>query len=114
MHPALPPVNRNIDRKPAIQPENIRILKDGNEAVLTWDPVIADGGDAIAYYVVYGFKGKKAGDLDNPANILTLTSSTLVSLEQFPISKGYHTFVVTSINRYKEESQPRYAVTRKL
>lgn len=113
IYPALPPVNRNINRKPAIQPENIRILKDGNEAVLTWDKVVANGGDEVAYYIVYGFKGKKAGDINNPANIITLTKSNLVSLNHFKLSKGYNSFVVTALNRYKEESQPRYAVTRK-
>ncbi|OJX83829.1 MAG: hypothetical protein BGP01_10495 [Paludibacter sp. 47-17] len=111
---ALQPFNRNLGRNKAIQPENIRLLKDNKEVVLTWDSVVAEGGDAIAYYVVYCFKGKKPGNLENPENILTLTTENMVRLNQLKKLKGYYTFVVTAVNRYKEESLPNYAVTRKL
>lgn len=114
LHPAIPPVNRNLARTTAVQPDNIRILKDGKEALLTWDPIVAEGGDAVAYYVVYYFKGKKAGNMEDPANILTLTTEPMVLLNELKKLKGRYTFVVTSVNRYKEESKPYYAVTRRL
>lgn len=111
---ALPPVNRNLLRVGTIQPEHVRLLKDDKEVILTWDSVEAEGGEAISYYVVYCFRGKKPGDLNNPANILTITPENVVQVHQLRKLKGHYTFVVTAVNRYKEESIPQYAVTRKL
>ena len=111
---ALPPVNRNLQRTSPHQPEHVRLIKDDKEVVLTWDSVEAEGGNAIAYYVVYCFKGKKTGNLEDPRNILTLTTGNLVLVNQLKQLKGHYTFVVTAVNRYKEESKPHYAVTRKL
>lgn len=112
-YPAIPPVNRNLTRTPAIQPENIRILKEGNEALLRWNAVEAEAGNAAAYYVVYCFKGKKAGNMNDASNIFTITNNTLLKINETKVLKGYYTFVVTSVNRFKEESIPHYAVTRK-
>jgi uncharacterized lipoprotein YddW (UPF0748 family) len=114
LHPAIPPVNRNLERRTAIQPEHVRILKDDKEVMLTWDPVEAEGGDAIAYYVVYCFKGRKPGSLENAANILTITPGNVINLNKIRQFRGNYTFVVTAVNRYKEESIPQYAVTRRL
>lgn len=112
--PAIQPVNRNLNRIPAIQPENIRIIKDRDEVILTWEPVQAVGGDAISCYVVYYFKGKKPGNMENPENILTITTDNQVLINEMKRLKGHYTFIVTAINRYKEESRPHYAVTRRL
>lgn len=111
---ALPPVNRNLQRSQAIQPEHVRIIKDDKEVIVTWDSVEAEGKDKIAYYVVYCFKGKKTGNLEDPRNIITLTTDNMVLLNKYKKFKGHYTFVVTAVNRFKEESVPHYAVTRKL
>ncbi|MDO9633874.1 MAG: family 10 glycosylhydrolase [Paludibacter sp.] len=112
---ALCPENKNVMGMLAVQPENIRILKDHKDAILMWDEVCEEAGSSIAYYIVYAFKGKRVGDLSDPANILTLTTNNFVDLMEIkPDLKGYHTFVVTSLNRYKKESIPAYGVTRKL
>ncbi|NDV47636.1 hypothetical protein D0T49_11315 [Paludibacter sp. 221] len=115
-YPALCPVNRNIQGKPAMQPQNINILKDGDNTFIVWDKIDEKGGDEVMCYMVYAFKGKHIGDLDNPANILLQTKNNYLNLKDvsgWDLS-GNYTFVVTSVNRYKHESVPTHAVTRKL
>lgn len=115
-YPAICPTNRNIIGTFATQPENVRIIKDDETAFLFWDKINKQGGERIAYYVVYAFKGKQAGDLNNPENILARTQDNFLELKDANGKKldGHYTFVVTAINRYKYESIPTYAVTRKL
>lgn len=114
-YPALTPVNKNIKGEDSAQPQNVRIVKDGTEAYLLWDRVEEEGGCRVNYYVVYAFKGKKAGDFENPANIVARTSDNCLDLRE--LDKKFHgsyTFVVTAVNKYKHESKPQYSVTRKL
>lgn len=114
-YPALTPANRNIKVEASAQPQNIRVVKDGSAAYLIWDDVNGEGGCQTAYYVVYAFKGKKVGDLNDPQNILLKTTDHFVDLRQLEKKlKGNHTFVVTAVNKYKQESTPQYGVTRRL
>ena len=114
-YPAICPINRNIKGDTSAQPQNIQIVKDGQEAYLIWDEVNEEGGCQIAYYVVYAFKGKKVGDLNDPANILVRTTENCIDLREMETKiKGHYTFVVTAINRYKYESTPTMGVTRKM
>lgn len=114
-YPALTPINRNIKGEESAQPQNIRVVKDGSDAYLLWDRVEEEGGCGVRYYVVYAFKGKKAGDINNPANIVARTTDNCLDLRE--LDKKFHgtySFVVTAVNRYKHESIPTYCVTRKL
>jgi len=114
-YPAICPVNRNIEGEASAQPQNIRILKDGSEAYLIWDEVNEEGGCQTAYYVVYAFKGKKVGDLNDPANIMLRTTENCIDLrEQERKFRGNYTYVVTAVNRFKHESTPTFGVTRRL
>jgi uncharacterized lipoprotein YddW (UPF0748 family) len=114
-YPALTPVNRNIKGEESAQPQNIRVVKDGTDAYLLWDKVDEEGGCGVRYYVVYAFKGKKVGDINNPATIVARTTDNCLDLRE--LDKKFHgtySFVVTAVNRYKHESVPTYCVTRKL
>jgi len=112
---AICPINRNIQGEASAQPQNIRILKDGKDSFLIWDEVNEEGGCQIAYYIVYAFKGKKVGDLNDPANILVRTTENCVDLRELNQKfRGKFTFVVTAINRFKHESTPTFGVTRRL
>lgn len=110
---AICPENLNLQGVGAIQPQNLRIIKDMQNSVLIWDKINEDGGSAPSYYIVYSFKGRKVGDLVNPANILTLTTSTSLNLSELKLN-GFYTFVVTSVNRYRKESKPVYGITKKI
>lgn len=114
-YPAICPVNRNIQGEPSAQPQNIRVVKDGSEAYILWDEVDEEGGCQVAYYVVYAFKGKKVGDLNDPANIVLRTTENCVDLRELDKKfKGNYTFVVTAINRFKHESVPTQGVIRRM
>jgi len=65
--------------------------------------------------VVYGFKGKKIGDMNDPENIVAITTENCIDLNAYEKKfKGRCSFVVTAVNRYKYESVPTEGVTRKL
>lgn len=114
-YPAICPINRNIQGESSAQPQNIRIVKDGDDAYLIWDKVEEEGGCQTAYYIVYGFKGKKVGDLNDPANIIARTTENCIDLREINRNfKSHYSFVVTAINRYKHESIPTYGVTRRM
>jgi uncharacterized lipoprotein YddW (UPF0748 family) len=114
-YPAICPVNRNIQGEASAQPQNIRVIKDGSEAYLIWDDVNEEGGCQIAYYVVYAFKGKKVGDMNDPANIIARTTENCLDLREMEHKfKGNYTYVVTAINRYKRESIPAFGVSRRM
>jgi len=69
----------------------------------------------VAYYVVYAFKGKKVGDMNDPANIVLRTTENCVDLREIDRKfKGHCAFVVTAVNRYKHESVPTEGATRRL
>jgi uncharacterized lipoprotein YddW (UPF0748 family) len=113
-YPAIVPVNKNIQVEASTPPQNLHLYKDHKEAVLIWDEVKEDFGCKIAYYVVYMFKGKEVGDLNDATNILTVTPNNFFDFAtlQEPL-KGNYTFVVTSVNRYKYESPTSFSVTRR-
>ena len=114
-YPALCPINRNIVGEASAQPQNLRIIKDGEAAFLVWDEIKEEGGCEVAYYVVYVFPGKSVGDLDNPENILMKTTECCIDLREIDEKfKGNYTFVVTSVNKFKHESEPLTGETRKL
>jgi len=114
-YPALCPINRNIIGEASAQPQNIRIVKDGSDAYLLWDDVEEEGGCQTAYYVVYAFKGKKVGDMNDPSSIVMRTIDNCIDLREIDHKfRGNFTFVVTAVNRYKHESVPTEGVSRRL
>mgnify|MGYP003295123323 CR=1 FL=1 len=79
--------------------------------ILSWSAVKEEGGKAVSYYVVYAFEGREIGDMTNPANILAVTPETQLDLSVFSrLSRGEHTLVVTTVNRYRKESGPSFPV----
>ena len=114
-YPAICPVNRNILGEASAQPQNIHVLRDGKESYLIWDEINEEGGCKTAYYVVYAFKGKKVGDMNDPANIIARTTDNCINLRELNRKfRGRYAFVVTSVNRYKHESVPTQGVTRRM
>ena len=101
-YPALNPENNNLKGFSSAAPRNLRIEGDK----LRWDEVIDEGGYQVAYYVVYMFDASLGEiDIDEPSNILMKTNATEVDLSQ--IDNGglkRVTFVVTTVNRFRQES----------
>lgn len=114
-YPSLNPLNRNISGNPSPQPQNVVLLKDGKEAYLIWDKVEGNDGYQVAYYVVYGFKGRSVGDMNDPANIIAKTIENCLDLHKLEQEfKGRYTFVVTAVNRYRIESAASESVSKRL
>jgi len=69
----------------------------------------------VAYYVVYAFKGNKAGETNNPENIIAKTVDNALNLNNLQQQlKGRYTFVVTAVNRFRHESQPSVSITERI
>jgi len=114
-YPAINPVNRSVPGEASASPANLRIVKDRRDRMLMWDPVAGEEGKQIAYYVVYAFKGKKPGNIDDPSAILIKTTKTYVDLTLLQRKlKGNYTFIITSVNRFRRESTPIQAITRRI
>ena len=113
-YPALNPMNRNIAGEASPSPTNLKIIKDRHDRILMWDGVQGEGGKKIAYYTVYAFKGKKPGSINDPSAILLKTTQTFVELNKLQRKlKGNYTFIITSVNKYRHESPPLQAITRR-
>ena len=68
--------------------------------------LIDEGGYQVAYYVVYMFDASLGEiNIDEPSNILMKTANTEVDLLQIN-NKGLKQviFVVTTVNRFRQES----------
>ncbi|MBQ5925624.1 MAG: hypothetical protein IIX03_02815, partial [Paludibacteraceae bacterium] len=100
-YPALNPENNNLRGYASAAPRNLRV----EDNKLRWDAVIDEGGYQVAYYVVYMFNAKEPININKPESILLKTSETEVDLSKIN-NKGLDkvTFVVTTINRFRQES----------
>jgi uncharacterized lipoprotein YddW (UPF0748 family) len=100
-YPALNPNNSNLGGYASAAPRNLRIEK----GKLLWDSVVDEGGYQVAYYVVYMFDTSSPININKAENILMKTNGTEVDLSTIPHeSRKRVTFVVTSVNRFREES----------
>ena len=66
--------------------------------------------DKAHRYVVYRFADKEKIDLENPKNIVMITSKTMLRLP-YKDGKTKYTYVVTALDRLQNESK---AVKRKV
>ena len=105
-YPALMPLYDFIDNKAPSKVDGVRLIQENGANVLVWlsgKKEDKDVMDAPYRYVVYCFaKGEKI-DLDNPENILTITSRTFYKLPEG--MEGKYTFVVTVLDRMQNESK---------
>jgi len=113
-YPALVPLNNDIKGEASAQPKTIYFVEDNQKRILNWDAVNDKLGKQVSYYIVYAFKGKDIGDMSNPENIVDVTPDNKLDLTTY-CSKiiGTYSFVVTSVNKYKRESDVKtYLIKR--
>lgn len=109
-YPALVPASSSL-AEASTAPLEVNLDKKVDAEILSWSAVKEEGGKAVSYYVVYAFEGREIGDMTNPANILAVTPETQLDLSVFSrLSRGEHTLVVTTVNRYRKESGPSFPV----
>ena len=109
--PALVPVNHNVKGGASAMPQNLRIEQWGSRQYLLWDDNEQSGGYEPAYYIVYLFPQEEPIDLTNPAHIFLRTTENVLDMGKFGIdfTDKTYTFIVTSVNRFKYESEPAEA-----
>ncbi len=113
-YPALTPESGIPDEDPFLPPQQVRIIGGALTSSLLWDKIEETGGKQIAYYVVYAFPDGGVGNMDNPANILALTTENHLDLMLYPkLQTGIYTFVVTAVNRFRQESDPSLPVVKR-
>jgi len=108
-HPALLPGMEWIEIKDPQKPGNLKVRDSRRGFLLEWENTAE-----ASYYVVYRFKGRKVGDLNDPTNIISIQRNTANFFQDDNIRKfRKYTYVITSLNRLFEESGPSPAFTTK-
>lgn len=107
-YPALIPINSAIPGNKPEPPLNLEVLTDRDNYKLKWEHNTEPG----TYYVVYCFKGKVKGKLDDPANICAITNFKKYELKKQPFyRKKKYKYIVTSVSRTHHESEPSEMLT---
>jgi uncharacterized lipoprotein YddW (UPF0748 family) len=84
---------------------------NSNSVKLTWTQATsASDGDLANYYVIYRFLNGQTIDLTNPVNIAGRThQDTIAFVDNITLNSGDAvTYVITSVDRYSNESGPYY------
>lgn len=108
---ALPPEMLWLDSIPPLSPKNLQaqLIDDGTAMKLDWQtPDTAADGEQAFGYVVYRFNEGEIIDLENPRHILHISySGNQLSYTDHRIRKdGRYVYVVTALDRIKNESSP--------
>lgn len=110
-------LRNTIYRYPAIPPETMGLLDENNyipnirlvalekdKYKLEWYAPIGEDANALKYYVVYMFEGKrKIGDIDKPGAVFYVGRDTKLTFSRGK-KKRHRTFVVTRVNKANQES----------
>ena len=65
-----------------------------------------EGNHGDRYYILYRFKGKKTGDLNDPENILAVLPKTMTFYQDVKVKRlRRYTYVVSSLDRLYNESE---------
>jgi len=103
------------DSIPPNPPIGLSIRKISSDVwQLVWsNPEPASDGEKPAYYVVYRSEGDGMVNISDPANIIAIVPSALsvnIYTDKIPDTSKIYTYVVTSLDRLKNESQPSGSV----
>lgn len=103
-YPALVPVMPWLKAELPEEPDDLTAKYIQNGIRLKWE-----AEDEETYYVIYRFDGRKAGDISDPANILTMVRKQKGEMQFFDdktVERNQtYTYVVTAVNRLHQESE---------
>jgi len=110
--PAFTPPMLWIDNQAPQTPNNLELKPLKNGIYLEWKS--DDSREEVSYYVVYRNKGKSAGLINDPRNIIAKVRHPLQFYKDLSPQKGrYYTYQVTALDRLNNESPPSVPVTIK-
>lgn len=106
-YPALPPQMLWLDGIPPQSPLNLRVNGTGNKLTLNWEtPMRARDGETAYGYVIYRFDAGENIDIQNATKIRKISYDTSTSFIDQDIPTGAYIYVVTALDRLKNESLP--------
>ena len=106
-HPALIPAYTWLDSEKPKPVRGLDIKKVSGKKTLIWKaPATDDPMQQAVRYVVYRFPKGKKGNLENAANILSITGETSMPLPDN--GKGNWQYAVTALDRCWNESDPAW------
>lgn len=113
-HPAIPPATLGLSEKNNFVPNVSLIELEKNRYKLEWYAPQGEGANALKYYVVYMFEGKrKLGDIDKAKSVFYIGKDTEIILKEGK-KKRHRTFVITRINKANQESAVSKLIYKKL
>ncbi len=108
-YPALPPQMIWLDAIPPLPPLNLKASASSQGVVLNWTaPLPVRDGESAYGYVVYRFEKKDRIDIGSPQNIIHISfnSDELSFTDNTPGQTRKYVYLVTAIDRLKNESPP--------
>ncbi|GAB4131053.1 MAG: glycoside hydrolase family 10 protein [Ignavibacteriales bacterium] len=104
---AFPPTMPWIDSIPPLPPTNLTISQTEKFVTVNWDsPHYAEDGELPTYYAVYRFNSNETIDINDAGKIIYLTyPGETIFLDYIAnMKKGSYFYVVTSLDRMRNES----------
>ncbi len=116
---AIPPSMQWKDNVPPNPPVGLTIRKLTSDAwqLIWYNPSPASDGDKPYCYVIYRSEDAGTVDINNPANIIAIVPASLsinTYTDRIPDTSKVYTYVVTSLDRLKNESEPSNSVVTKV
>jgi hypothetical protein len=105
--PALVPEMPWLDNTALKAPDLSKLKRTKSGIMVEWQ-----GNRGDDYYVVYRFRGRKAGDLNDPSNIVSIQRKTSTFFHDQQVRRlRKYTYVVSSLDRLFNESEASVAIT---
>ncbi len=110
-YPALVPLMSWKENVPPPAPVNLTGEKDSSGITLKWE--LEDDDDEVKQFVIYKFNSDEEVNINNPAKILDIIRTRRNSFRDrsVKIDDDAFTYVVTSLDRLQNESEPTAVVT---
>ncbi len=107
-YPALPPPMLWLDSIAPNPARNLMATPGVNNVALKWEtPLLAKDKEPVYGYVIYRFEGAEKVNLSDPSHILHIQYDDLTTYNDDDVEKGKtYLYVVTAIDRLKNESEP--------
>jgi len=107
-YPSLPPVMLWLDSIPPNPPANFIATQTPRGVELRWDtPGLAEDKESAYGYVIYKFNGNEKVNLNDPRHILHIQYNNSTYFIDNDVKRGKtYLYVVTALDRLKNESEP--------
>lgn len=111
-YPALPPAMLWLDHIPPQSPLNLQASVTRQGVVLNWQqPLVARDQESAYGYVIYRFPNNSPIDIQDATRIIKISYENKTTFSDLNVPPGSYHYVVTAIDRAKNESAPSNYIT---